>query len=693
MVRETSAARDRSRSFAWRTVDNELQTAPPLAPKLRLEAMPPLSRRDGVAALPPRPRSSFTSLAGIAGRVAPKGFGVRTRAKGQRWLARALLFSPPLAIAACDAARRASWLAHMARDDLRSYVASLVMASALWASVVCIATRRAGSGRWIGRALLLVLSVLAVGGQLYTFDRYQAYLNHRAVLVGTSMMPSVGQQLWTDRLTFAQAILPVVIAAALLPWLARRLAPARPRGSSLARDVAVVAVLAMAFSAPGRSENQAATPDVLYVAAIGQLARAHWDHNETVERVHPGPRSPTPVPALQAAPKRPRNVLLLLTESVRASSTCVAYTSDCPWTPFSNAAAPSRLPLGQMRAVDSTTAISLGVMWSGLAPTESRAALHSAPLLWEYAHAAGLATAYWTSQNLLFGNSGEWMRGLPLTKSVTATQLDPDADLDTGADDGKVVDRALAEMSDLREPFVGVVHLANTHFPYAIDDDDAPFQPQSDATGPGYEREILNRYRDGIWKQDRAIGRFLRELRKTPAGAHTVVMFLSDHGEQMHEKGAVGHTGTLYDQEIHIPAWIDAPPATLDADEEQSLRALADRPVTTLDVLPTLLDLAGLWDEPALVRFRAAMPGTSLLRGGTPVDRALVMTNCTELWQCAFKNWGAIRGSRKLIAHQYDAAWSCFDAASDPEEKNDLGEAACGDLLPLAEADGRGRPF
>ncbi len=449
----------------------------------------------------------------------------------------------------------------------------------------------------------------------------------------------------------------------------------------------------MAFSAPGRTENQAATPDVLYVAAMGQLARAHWDHNETVERLHPGPRSPVAVPPLHPAPKRERNVLLVLTESVRASSVCVAYTPDCPWTPFSNGAVPGRLPLTQMRAVDSTTAISLGVMWSGMPPTESRAALHSAPLLWEYARAAGLETAYWTSQNLLFGNSGEWMHGLPLTKQVSATQLDPDADLDTGADDAKLVDRTLAEVGELKEPFVGVMHLANTHFPYAIDEADAPFQPQNDATGPGYEREILNRYRDGIWKQDRTVGRFLRTFRATPEGARTVIVFLSDHGEQMREKGAVGHTGTLYEEEIHIPAWIDAPPGTLDESEEANLRALAATPLTTLDVLPTLLDLAGLWDDPAFAHFRAAMPGTSLLRGGTPTDHALVMTNCTELWQCAFKNWGAIRGDLKLIAHQYDASWSCFDASADPEEKTDLGEAACGDLRALtAEGSGRGRP-
>ena len=63
-------------------------------------------------------------------------------------------------------------------------------------------------------------------------------------------------------------------------------------------------------------------------------------------------------------------------------------------------------------------------------------------------------------------------------------------------------------------------------------------------------------------------------------------------------------------------------------------------------------------DEPAITAMRAKIPGTSLLRGGSSPDRALLLTNCTELWQCAFRNWGAMRGTRKLIAHQYDTTWS-----------------------------------
>jgi len=294
---------------------------------------------------------------------------------------------------------------------------------------------------------------------------------------------------------------------------------------------------------------------------------------------------------------------------------------------------------------------------------------------------------------MLFGNSGEWLSGIPATRTVNATQLERDPGLEVGADDGKLVDYVSDDLGQLREPYIGVVHLSNTHFPYKVDDAFAPFQPQNESTGPGYEREIRNRYQDAVYLQDRAVGRFVEAVRARPEGARTIIVYLSDHGEQLREKGAVGHTGTLFEQEIRIPFWIDAPEGSLTEDEARHLRALADTPVTTLDVMPTLLDLAGLWDDPALGPFRARMPGASLLRGGSGPERAAFLTNCSELWACAFKNWGAIRGSRKLIANQSDRAWECFDLDRDPEEHHPLPVESCGDLASLAESKGRGRPF
>ena len=52
-----------------------------------------------------------------------------------------------------------------------------------------------------------------------------------------------------------------------------------------------------------------------------------------------------------------------------------------------------------------------------------------------------------------------------------------------------------------------------------------------------------------------------------------------------------------------------------------------------------------------------------MLRGGSSPDEARVITNCSELWACAFRNWGALRGTKKLIAHQGDPAKAILEFA------------------------------
>ncbi len=623
-----------------------------------------------------------------------RGVSSRRTARMRRWAGRLLLFLPTLGIVAVDLANRHGRVLAFAWPDLLFYFLSALVGLVLWASLVGVASRRTGIAKWPVRLVLAIVALLAVGGQIYSFQRYQAYVNHRAVLVGTSFLPSVGQQLWFDRWTFARALVPCLALAIALPLFATKLAPMRSRRRGwLCLDLALAATLLGAFVSPERGAEQGQPPDVMYVSAIGQLARAHWDHNETVERVHPGPRSPLPVPHLVAKPARPRNVVMIITESVRAQSVCLDYTPDCKWTPFSNKAAKDRMALTQMRALDSTTAISLAIMWTGLAPTEKRKELHSAPILWEYTQAAGLESAYYTAQNLLFGNSGTWLEGAPWTRHVSATMLDPAATYETGSDDGELVDYAAKDIANLKEPYVAVVHLSNTHFPYKIDPEDMPFTPQEEATGPGWENEILNRYRDSIYMQDKALGRFLENIQKRPDAERTVIVYVSDHGEQLREKGAVGHTGTLFEEEIRVPFWIIAPNGTLTDDERAHVEALHKTPLTSLDIFPTMLDLLGLWDDPGITPFKTRMLGQSLLRGGSTPDRSLAMTNCSELFACAFKNWGAIHGTKKLIAHQGENAWNCFDVESDPEERHRLDVKECGDLLPLAEQSGGGHPF
>ena len=580
-----------------------------------------------------------------------------------------------------------------------AYEECFAPAAIAWAALVVAAARRRSWTRWAARMLLAAVALFAVGTQLQTWARYGSYLNWRTALMGNSLTPFLGQELWGDRIRALVWLLAPAVFALGVVIVVRRLGPPRRRAARLALPVGVLAlVAAVVWGKADAGWDNGTSPDVLWLAAVGALVKSHRTHEDIMVELRwlPAARSPEAVPELRARPARPRNVLLLVDESVRGEDICSVPRGDrrdCPRNPFTNALLPYRHGLTQMRAVDSTTALSMVTMLSGRSPTGDRASLLSAPLLPEYAHAGGVDAAYWTSQNLLYANAGRFLDGLPLGDFVCGTQLAPYADYLDGADDGALLDRVLVGLPRLREPYLGIAQLANTHFPYKVDEHDLPFSSTIDWHEMDDFGRTRIRYRDALHRQDKLLARFLATLRARPDTERTIVVFLSDHGEQLGEHGQIGHTWNLYDDEIRVPMWIDAPPGTLTAEEEAHLDAEKDVPVTELDIAPTLLDLLGLWDAPELGPLRQRMQGVSLLRGAPPVARAVVMTNCSQLFSCAVPNWGAMRGTRKLVGAEGDTAWHCYDVGVDPGETNDLGAPACGDLRALAEGEGRGRPF
>jgi hypothetical protein len=607
--------------------------------------------------------------------------------------------APGLAIAATDVTLRRPLLAAYSRDALVEYVASALLGTLAWAGLAVGAAHGGSRARWLARGVLAGLAVVTVGTQLEAWDRYAAYLNWRTALMGCSLWPCLAQDLLADRAkTFALLLAPAVAALGVAVAIQR----AAPPGRLAARVALLVGVLAFALAAalgrPDAGWDSGATPDVLWLNAAASLVKSMRTHEDVMVGLRwlPAARSPAAVPTLHANPARPRSVLLILDESVRASDVCSAAGGrrDCDESPFTNALLPDRFGFTAMRAVDSTTTLSIATLMTGLSPAEPRARLLSAPMLPELAHAAGLDAAFWTAQNLLFANTGRFLDGLPLTAFVSGTELAPYATYETGADDAALLDRVLADAPRLRRPYFAVAQLSNTHFPYVVDDRDLPFSSRLDWRSMDAFGQARVRYRDAVHRQDKILARFVGALRARPEGAATVIVFLSDHGEQIGERGRIGHTFTGYDEELRVPMWIDAPAGALDDREAAQLRALRDTPLAMLDVAPTLLDLLGLWDDPALALTRTQMTGVSLLRGGPPPSRAVVVTNCSEIYSCAERNWGAMRGTRKLIANDQEGGpWRCFDVSTDPAERHDLGPAACGDLEAIAEANGRGTPY
>jgi arylsulfatase A-like enzyme len=103
--------------------------------------------------------------------------------------------------------------------------------------------------------------------------------------------------------------------------------------------------------------------------------------------------------------------------------------------------------------------------------------------------------------------------------------------------------------------------------------------------GPGEPRfeDLMLRYDAEISHTDEAIELLFSAVEKLGLLDHTVVVVISDHGEEFLEHGFVEHGWTLYEESLRVPLILWAPSALRP-------RRITE-PATSVDVFPTLLQL------------------------------------------------------------------------------------------------------
>ena len=161
---------------------------------------------------------------------------------------------------------------------------------------------------------------------------------------------------------------------------------------------------------------------------------------------------------------------------------------------------------------------------------------------------------------------------------------------------------------------------------------------------------------------DDKIGEILDVLDRTRQQA--VILILSDHGEMLGDRG-LWFKMNFFDPSARVPLMIAAP---------QMAPGQVDRPVSTLDLLPTLCDLAGI----PLDEIAPWTDGHSLANGGA--DRPPVPMEYAAEGSVA--PMVALRDGRwKYIACPADPEM-LFDLDRDPGERTDLaGDPAHADTL------------
>lgn len=109
------------------------------------------------------------------------------------------------------------------------------------------------------------------------------------------------------------------------------------------------------------------------------------------------------------------------------------------------------------------------------------------------------------------------------------------------------------------------------------------------------------RYGEEVRSNDHQFGQFLDRLDHLGVLDDTLIVFVSDHGEQHGEHGLWGHEPPGYLSGIRVPL-IMGHPRLLPRGE------ILDEPVQTIDVMPTILDLAGIPTETLILQGDSLVP-------------------------------------------------------------------------------------
>ncbi len=611
---------------------------------------------------------------------------------GEHPRALAMLAAPTLLAVLLDLALRGGTIVGFAPQGKAIYGSSLLISAAFWVLPLWCASRllaadgkRARGGAWLVLALwVLPFATFSFAGQTLFFRVYHSYMGRDTVRLGIALRGTVRD--WFAAWGGPWLLLAMVAAGALVSLaifaVVRKSTPSTSRAVPLLPVVTFAGALVCFWTDNVDSRFlQAATPDTCFVHGVVHAVRAVVTGKGGMRQGF-SIRTPAPLPPLTSARARPPNVVVILTESVRADAVCSDPPPGCADSFFDDVAA-DRVALGKLTSQTPNTFSASMVLFTGLAPNVDAATAHSAPVIWEIARAVGYHTAYVTSQNPNYEDFGLFVRRAGIDVIATGTDLGGMAQEQLGAPD----ERATAAMLDFvrsvpeASPYLAVLHLSNTHMPYRSDPSLVPFAPASNDP-LGDVGAFHNQYRNSVRMQARAIAAFVRELRALPAWGDTVVLFLSDHGEQFREHGGLYHNHSLYDEELRIPGFVVGGARALDDAARAAVRSFAGRRTYAQDVNAT--DLLGVGDARASLPFATLVTGRSLVR---PRDGAheptMFLATSTSVWEPDDARFGAMRGERVAIGAP-GGAWLCFDTTRDAAERASLPVTSCADLVASA---------
>ena len=408
---------------------------------------------------------------------------------------------------------------------------------------------------------------------------------------------------------------------------------------------------------------------------------ATTDANDVVPVAFADPRL---LPATPEDSAPAPNLLVYLVDTLRADR-LGCYGGPNPCSPRLDALAEQGYCFERLQAVASHTRPSTASILTGLYPRYHAATTKDAALpeeldtLAEHFARAGRSTGAFVANNQVAGSRLRFEQGFH--RFVGPESMSSGAR--AAPDSSVLTDWALDWVDEhAGESFFLYLHSLDPHTPYEPPEElRMRFDP--DYTGVLRNLQLsnvaLNRVRRSqgltardfeflkavydalILHQDAQIGRLLDGLQARGVLDDTIVVVLSDHGEEFGEHEGMYHGGRLWSELIHVPLIVWIP--------ERLRRSLPPPPVriprrvSHVDVLPSLLDLLGLppGDGAQGESFVAE------LRGSKARPTPILSEDAADVG-CI------VEDGFKLIWNGRDEElrYGLFDLGADPEEQHDL---------------------
>lgn len=182
--------------------------------------------------------------------------------------------------------------------------------------------------------------------------------------------------------------------------------------------------------------------------------------------------------------------------------------------------------------------------------------------------------------------------------------------------------------------------------------------------------DLADLYDANIRYVDDNIGRFLESLGSRLE--NSIIIVTADHGEAFGEHGSLGHTGTLYEELVHVPLIMAGPGI--------KAGSIIKEPVELMSLAPTVTDLLALGSIKGF-RGRSLLPvmrGTKMTTKGTISTRQVPELNRrlisyrTPDWKYIYTE--SLEETNTLLSEEV------YDLRNDPREEHNLHDSEAGEV-------------